>query len=328
MCGSHDAATPREAIDSPPASRTPRAAPSSRTIDSTSAPVRIVAPASRAARSSAATSPDVPPATPAPAAHSRNSRLALLPGDRGPMKAPVSAGSSSAAFSMSVSNHSVSQSCAHMGGRRISSSIRSAPSRRTLSARRRRSQLPIVSMSIEIHRRLVQKARHHVPEPLDEGAVAGPGRGILRRHGGDRARRLAVVAVDQQSLARASQGQDRGAARRALKPERLDHLRAHERGVVQQPGAAIPRMELEPRSQTPDGVASLDDKHLPAAARQHRRRGQAVGPRADDDDIEGGAHSSPDPRSAFAASSPGAPMIPPPGCAPDDPSQRFLIGVR
>ena len=58
--------------------------------------------------------------------------------------------------------------------------------------------------------------------------------------------------------------------------------------------------------------ASFEDEHLTAPLGQQPGRGQAVVPRADDDDVEA-THDAPDFIKVFAANSPGEPMMPPPG---------------
>ena len=74
-------------------------------------------------------------------------------------------------------------------------------------------------------------------------------------------------------------------------------------------------------------VAALKDSDLAALHSEGRGRDQTVVPATDDHHVVI-AHGAVLPRIASAASIPGAPMTPPPGCAPDAQSQRFLTGVR
>ncbi len=86
-------------------------------------------------------------------------------------------------------------------------------------------------------------------------------------------------------------------------------------------------MELLAGRQPAHLLPSFEHEHLAPALAEKGCSGEAVVAGADDDDVVGLAHSSLDWRTAAAASCPGAPMIPPPGWAPEPHIQRFLIGV-
>ena len=143
--GSQASATIDAFSSSPSSSTTPRTRPPSMRNRATGAAVRSLVPWNSAARSSAPIRLAPPPSIPGPAAASRSNRLKFVPGDQGPAKHPATAGSASAAFSRSVSNHSFSQSATHIGGSRRSSSMPERPRRRRRSARRPRNQSPLAS---------------------------------------------------------------------------------------------------------------------------------------------------------------------------------------
>ncbi len=112
----------------------------------------------------------------------------------------------------------------------------------------------------------------------------------------------------------------------ALEIERFGHPAAHAGGVVEHAVGAVLGVELLAGGEAPENVAALDEERAAAALGGERRRGQAVVAGADDDDVVV-AHSSPDSRRAPAASCPGAPMMPPPGCVPEPHIQKLSMGV-
>ena len=75
-------------------------------------------------------------------------------------------------------------------------------------------------------------------------------------------------------------------------------------------------------------VRALQERHPATAAREERRRGQAVVAPADDRHVERAAHSSPERSNRRAASSPGAPITPPPGWVPEAHDHSPRSGVR
>src|SRR3974390_2151563 len=76
---------------------------------------------------------------------------------------------------------------------------------------------------------------------------------------------------------------------------------------------------------------AFKDERLESSPGKIEGSNQAVVPRTQDDDIARRGHGQLLPLECFrissAASRPGAPMMPPPGCVADPHIQRFLIGV-
>ena len=124
--GSIPATTARALSSSPSASTTPVARPSREVIATTSAPVRISTPASRAADSSALTSAPGPPrantvwpaAPPSLPAESPSS-TAVVPADHGPIAVYWMPRQAIAARSASVSNDSATKSATAIGRTRV-----------------------------------------------------------------------------------------------------------------------------------------------------------------------------------------------------------------
>ncbi len=96
-----------------------------------------------------------------------------------------------------------------------------------------------------------------------------------------------------------------------------------EDGRMQLRCPVCPGVEAETREQllggcpTPDPVALLEDEDTLTRASEVGGGHQSVVSRTDHNGIEREAHRAPPFRISRAASRPGPPQIPPPGCAPD-----------
>ena len=80
-----------------------------------------------------------------------------------------------------------------------------------------------------------------------------------------------------------------------------------------------------------DDRAPLEDQRLQSLLREIERGDQRVVPAADNHDVARSRHVQCFPlsfRISSAASRPGAPMMPPPGCVAEPHIYRFRIGVR
>src|ERR1051326_1683030 len=81
---------------------------------------------------------------------------------------------------------------------------------------------------------------------------------------------------------------------------------------------------------TAGDLTALENERCKPRFRQIKRSDQTIVSRADDDDTPSfvGHQRFHSLRIFFAALSPGAPMMPPPGCVADPHMYRFRIGVR
>ncbi len=296
----------------------------------TSAPVRMSAPACRAALASASVTAPMPPRANQPlaigwpsAAPSRSSS-APLPADHGPRNDPRMPPAATVARSGSLSNHSATRSATAIGiqrSRRYASVFPSARNRRPAFSISMMS--PADGSSIDGGGDAVQRAQHagDAREAVEE---TRPGRGVLRRERGDLARGALAVrpqherASVERRRARVGGGPDDLQAV-LLEPERADDGRV-DGGGVREGGRADAGDDLRRDRRPANASRALDDERAEPALREHRGGHQTIRPRADQDDVVPHRLC---PRIRSAAFLPGAPMMPPPGCVADPHIQRF-----
>ena len=115
----------------------------------------------------------------------------------------------------------------------------------------------------------------------------------------------------------------------ALQAQPLHDVASDAAGVVQQPGGSVPRKKLLAGRKAADEVAPLQHQNMAIFLGKQRGRRQAVVAPADHDDVVSRhRYTAPDPSMVLAASSPGPPITPPPGCAPAGVGGEDLLGHR
>src|SRR5439155_7803976 len=116
-----------------------------------------------------------------------------------------------------------------------------------------------------------------------------------------------------------------------FEPEVPDHRGPEPFHGVQDGGRPVPGGDLHRLPGSTELRPALEHQHATPAPGQVGRADQAVVSRSDHDGVVAagrGAHRRAVLRTSPAASRPGAPMIPPPGCAEDPHSHRFRTGAR
>ena len=185
-----------------------------------------------------------------------------------------------------------------------------------------------------IDRQLAEQLVDEGPDTREEIAVLGVPPGVAVRERGDLRCRGDRIVVQQQPGPVGLRDEHRGRGCRQRKAvlhqlQPFHDVASDTARIVQQPGGPVPRMKLLTGGQSADEVAPLQHQDPAAFLGKQRSRRQAVVTRSDHDDVVARhRYTAPDPSMVLAASSPGPPITPPPGCVPDAHIQRSRTGVR
>ena len=194
------------------------------------------------------------------------------------------------------------------------------PAQRPAEAREREEIAQVEPLGVG--RRQLQQTGEHRGDPRERRVELGIARRVPCREAAELGGRARGVAEQAEAAPVRVRREDARLRQRPLQPvarevERRDELRPQRTGRVRDRRGPEAGMELLRDRRAADRLATLDHDRLEAALREERRRGEPVRAAADHDDV--GLHrAAPTSFStSSAASRPGAPMIPPPGCVAD-----------